>query len=192
MSIINDALKKAGENKPMLHSPDAAASARDKSLRDSAFSSKKQKMNWGPVFVVMVLALITGPLLAPLFSSPFRNTNAPLLVTSYRQALAADENKGLHDASFSSLGTKHAQFGLEEKAILPLNLPARSAPPLDDSVPNFLMNGIVYSNTDSFCIINGKVLRLGDKIERAKLVAVTAEKATLELNGKKIDLWVSY
>ena len=187
MSIINEALKKAGSNEPL--QPETKKSGLDSrpiSKLTIEAAKKKQKVNWGPVFVLMVLILITGPLVAPIFSSPYRSTNAAFLVPSYQETLAARENNGEN---------RRAQFAIEESPILPAS-PAMKSPASSNTQPmirpNFLMNGIVYANPDSYCIINGQVVKIGDKIDGAVLKSVTPEKAVLEYQGNTIELWVNH
>ena len=60
MSIINEALKKAGQA--------------SKIGLGIEMERKKSRMNWGPIFVLLVLFFITGPIIAPIFSSPFRRS----------------------------------------------------------------------------------------------------------------------
>ena len=197
MSIINEALKKAGQDKQ----PASAASA-PVSKQTSFFipepnkklipelAQKKQKVNWGPVFVLLVLVLITGPLVAPIFSSPYRSTSSAFLVPSYQEALAASQFVKKEDPQ-----TRLAQFAIEESPILSAT-PAgiKSAfPPLGmTDHPNFSINGIVYSSPDSYCIINGRVVKVGEKINGATLKSVTPEKAVLDYHGAKIELWVNH
>lgn len=181
MSIINDALKKAEQNKPghSILKPGA------KEFLHPELSKKKQKMNWGPIFVVLVLVLITGPLLAPIFSSPFRNTNARYYqVPTYQDALSSGTANPISAEAYAE--NRKGQFGMEEAA-----LSRAASAGMMMAQPNFNITGIVCSSPDSYCLINGKVVKLGGEVEGAKLVAVQPDKATLELNGKKIDLWVN-
>ena len=188
MSIINEALRKAGQEKlpenivnrsvsPPVLTP-AGALAGKKILPE--LPKKKQKVNWGPLFVVLVLLLITGPLIAPIFSSPYRNTVTTYPVPSYQETLKASEAPKVPAAS-----NLKAQFAIEELPVAPI---ARPVP----FRPDFAINGIVYSSPNSYCIINGRVVQVGEKIDGAKLISVTPEKATLEYQGDKMDLWVNH
>ncbi len=197
MSIINEALKKAGQDKHPAIAESSPASkqtsffiAEPNKKLIPELAKKKQKVNWGPVFVLLVLVLITGPLVAPIFSSPYRSTSSAFLVPSYQEALAASGQAKNGDPE-----NRLAQFVIEESPILstatagirnalsPLRMADR---------PNFLINGIVYSSPDSYCIINGKVVKVGERINGATLKSVTPEKAILEYNGSKIELWVNH
>ena len=193
MSIINEALKKAGQDKQ----PAAASASKQTSFfvpepnkkLIADLAKKKQKVNWGPVFVIMVLVLITGPLVAPIFSSPYRSTNSAFLVPSYQEALAT------HRTQSAASGDRLAQFAIEESPILPAASSGIKNPlsvPLLGDRPNFAINGIVYSSPDSYCIINGRVVKVGEKINGAVLKSVTPDKAVLEYNGSRIELWVNH
>ena len=61
MSIINEALKKAGQ--PI--------------ITEIQEAPKKRRANWGPFFVLSVLVVITMPILSPLLHNPYRNEGAP-------------------------------------------------------------------------------------------------------------------
>ena len=74
MSIINEALKKAGISKEL----GGAAPVQHDSVRrnlEIEFQRRKQSVNWGPLFILLVLVLITGPIIAPIFSSSFKQAN---------------------------------------------------------------------------------------------------------------------
>lgn len=182
MSIINDALKKAGN--PSQPEPKRPETGRlnQPILQPVPGARKKSSINWGPVFVLLVLTMITGPLIAPIFSSPYRSTSTALVVPSYRESL--------NQVS----GNRQAQFAIEEAPRLAAAAPAailKSQAAVLPSREGFVMNGIVYGDPASFCIINGKVVKVGEKVGGATLVAVTPEKATLKFEGKTIDLWVA-
>ena len=149
MSIINEALKKAGQ--PII-------------TERSEFRKKKTRMNWGPVFVMGVLALITTPLLAPLFNAP------------YKTAQAGKKSPAFTMPETSS-GRVSGQFAVEEA-------PLAAGP----SMPNFSLSGLVYSKTDSYCLINGKVMRIGDQIGGATLSEVTPREVVLNYRGEKVVL----
>ena len=174
MSIINEALRKVVQDKQ----PVSVLTPDKKILPE--LPKKKKKVNWGPVFVLLVLLLITGPLIAPIFSSPYRNTISVFPVPSYQETLKSSEA-----AKMPAPSNMKAQFGIEE---VPMSLTSKPLP----IRPDFAMNGIVYSSPNSYCIINGRVVQVGEKIDGAKLISVTPEKATLEYQGDKMDLWVNH
>ncbi len=165
MSIINEALKKAGqpivgekksyeEQKNLSHEP--------KSKFRVELLRKKAPVNWGPVVIMGLLALITAPIIAPLFNSPYKSSAQKLPPGG----IAAE----------ASFGPVSKQFAIEESPIS------------TTAVPNFSLNGLVYSNTDSYCLINGKVMRVGDQVNGATLSQVTPNQAVLDYRGEKIVL----
>ncbi len=147
MSIINEALKKTGQS--VAHEP------RPELLR------KRSRVNWGPFFVMGILALVTAPILAPWFSRPYKTTQAALQVPS---------------GTTVGAGQMRGQFAIEETSLA-------MAP-----VPNFALSGLVYSKADSYCLINGKVLKIGDQVGGATLSQVTPNEAVLNYRGEKIVL----
>ena len=194
MSIINEALKKVGQTTPPAASAPGAKASPSFFIAESAkkiapeLAKKKQKVNWGPVFVLLVLVLITGPLVAPIFSSPYRSTDSAFLVPSYQETLAASAG------NVAAPENRKTQFAIEESPILPA-APSGFKNQVSGGLADraaFSINGLVYSSPDSYCIINGRVVKVGEKIDGAVLKSVTPEKAVLDYNGTKIDLWINH
>lgn len=180
MSIIHDALKKAQTETRKQDFLSAQPAGRV----DIDLQKRKHSLNWGPIFVVLVLLLITGPIIAPVFSTPFKRTNPQIALATKSIAAnpAQDERVELASlpATNTSTPTRQAQFGMEETMI-----------PTPYMRPNFALSGIIYSPQDSYCLINDKVVRMGESIEGAKLTKVTPEEVTLEYHGEKIVLPVT-
>ena len=159
MSIINEALKKAGKEKSSLEPVAALGSARPAPM--------KEPFNWGPLFVIFVLVLITAPIVAPAFSVPFRRTELPTVTPA------------------SEKTDRKEQFAVEE---VPLFQPAAfpfTQPPL------LTLSGIVYSPDDAYCIINDKIVKPGESVQEAKLITITQNQVVLDFKGQKIKLFVS-
>lgn len=167
MSIINEALKKAWKEKENIPSSSYQDSVRKK--LDSEFHKKKSRLNWAPIFVVLVLLLITGPIIAPLFSTPFK-PSAP----SATQTVITPQA--------STATNRKAQFGIEETGLF------RGLAPQAMQAPNFNLTGIVYSPKDSFCIINDQVIKVGEDIQGAKLINVGPNEVILDYKGSKVQL----
>ena len=169
MSIINEALKKTGQ--PIIAEAQKTAQETKSGFRPELLR-KKSRMNWGPVFMIGVLTLITMPILTPLFYNPYKTT--PIREVSIGSALAIPNSR------------MSGQFAIEE---MPIAMTHRSAaiPPVE-LLPNFSLNGLVYSKTDSYCLINGKVMRVGDRVGGATLSQVTPNKAVLDYHGEKVVL----
>lgn len=176
MSIITEAVKKAQREKES--NPLASQEIIRKSV-EVEFLKRKQGLNWGPVFVLLVLLLITAPIVAPLFSSPFKKTYQ----TQSPAVSLASPNRALEPPRVSP----KAQFAVEEAP-----LPKMIEPPSASSFtarPNLLLTGLVYaSDADSYCIINDKIVKVGQEVNGAKVISVRADKVTLNYNGEIIEL----
>ena len=183
MSIINEALKKAVREK------EASFSSEEKEVvrRNIAieFEKKKSKMNWGPVFVLLVLVLITGPIVAPVFSTPFKSNSASTdTLHSVGQNISASSE--MASAEAPTTGTRKAQFGIEEAPMFG-NIQAQAL----SRFPQLSLSGIVYSPQESYCIINDKIVKVGDFVRGAQLVSVTQNEVKLDYQGKEVVLSVS-
>src|SRR3989338_3154994 len=172
MSIINDALKKAGNLKDLepLHGQGE--------LRQNIgfeVQKKQRQINWGPIFVLMVLFLITGPLIAPVFSTSFKR---PVFFGSSAPSKASYEVpiEAASVPASTSLQNRKTQFGLEE---IPMAVP-----------PKLNLTGIVFSQEGSYCILNDKVMRTGEESGGAKLTKVSPGEVKLLYQGEEITLSV--
>ena len=167
MSIIHEALKKAGE--PMVtEAPQTAADNRS-GFRPELLR-KKSRSNWGPFVAMLVLVLVGAPVFMPMLSNRSK-ANSEISVGSPLSA---------------SAGNMKHQFAIEE-APIPM-MPAASLKLGGARAPRFSLNGIVYAPEDSYALINGKVIRVGDHVGDATLTQVTPNEAVLDLRGEKIVL----
>ncbi len=193
MSIINEALKKAGREKRALSSAQDQPVVRT-GISVGGFSiemeRKKSKMNWGPIFVLLVLFLITGPIITPIFSSPFKgvgllgNTTA-VETTSALKPAPETQIAGLPVSTESE--NRKSQFGVEEASIFQ----ALAQQSHIIQTPYLKLSGIVYSSDASYCIINNKIVKIGEDVQGAKLTGVTPKEAILDYAGEKVILSVS-
>lgn len=161
MSIINEALKKAVREKQSVQAPGSRENIKRK--LDLEFHPKKRSAGWGPVLAVLIGLLIAGPIVAPMFAAPFR---------------AQDPAQALQNAGPSA---KKAQFGMEESALFK----GFAAPALK---PQFNLSGIVFSPKEAYCILNDKVLKVGESVDGATLTKITPKGIWLEYNGEKIEI----
>src|SRR3989338_6965130 len=123
MSIIHDALKKAGDSKSSQALPVRGLFRQNLQLE---VPKKSKQVNWGPIFVLMVLFLITGPLIAPVFSTTFKRVN----FIGSSPSSGAVHQVPVETAAVSE--NRKAQFGLEEVALNPLaSTPMLAGPKLD-------------------------------------------------------------
>lgn len=187
MSVINEALKKAQKEKEF--SVPAAGGASSE-LR----FHKKSGFNWGPIFVLLVLFLITGPIIAPFFAAPFKKEayagmSSPKTISvgqnsfSESAVLVQKNQPGLLTGSPS----RKSQFAVEESILLPQAGPF-SAGQGTGFRKNFHLSGIVYSPKESYCIINDKIVKAGEQVGGATLVEITPEKVVLDYQGSQITL----
>ncbi len=188
MSIINEALKKAGQ--PIIHQADEKKSGA--SLRPQIERQQQRpRSHWGPFFIVGVVALITGPILVPLFHGASQKNRTGDTAQSARLASMGEAVSG----SFS-LGQENssalAQFAIEETPTPPSPPPAWAGfGSKKSSASKFDLSGIVYSESDSYCLLNGKVLKVGEKIGGATLVQILPNQVTLDYLGEKIMISAS-
>ena len=180
MSIINEALKKALKEKTSV----VGASPIHESLRkkfELEFDKNKSSINWGPIFVILVLLLITGPIIAPFFSTPFKRIDSPIPLTS---SLPKMQIANLPATNTDS--NRKSQFAVEESALF-----HQSQAPIVQ-MPYLNLTGIMYtSKNDSYCIINNQILSLGQSIRGAKIVSISSNEVLLEHNGQTIRLFVA-
>lgn len=179
MSIINEALRKAVRDKSQAS---ASIEERDAVRRHIGLEFRKNPkppLNWGPIFILLILVLITGPIVAPLFSSPFKNVGPK---GSGGALNAPAEIRDLASASISDVkANQKAQFVVEEVPFVGgLNPPVNVT-----HGPEFNLTGIVYAPKNGYCILNGKIVKVGDTIEGAKLLAVLPDAVRLEIKGKE-------
>ena len=181
MSMINEALKKAGQ--PVIQSVHEKKS--EIPLRpEIEFHRKRSRAPWGPLFVLGLLMLITGPVLLPLFQSPFQGADAGSARGSRVVSVGDEVSSAALRAPQGSQGL--GQFAIEEtpiQAVIPRpNIFSGSKSPL----PKFSLSGIVYSEQGSYCLINGKVLKMGEKVSGATLETIHPNPITLDYLGEKI------
>ena len=130
----------------------------------------------------MVVVVFVGGLggfgTAGYLSSPGAAKNIPAASTD----LAGVPQSG------STLDRK-AQFAVEESPIFA----GSPASPIVSRAPDFNLSGVIYSDfspKDSFCIINDKIVKVGEVVDGAKLLSVSQNMATVEYQGKEITLSV--
>ena len=184
MSIINEALKKASkENRSIgIVSMETTAESARRNL-ELEMARRKTRVNWGPIFVVLVLLLITGPIIAPVFSTPFRRMGV-----SDQTSLRTPRPAQLASVPVSSPDTRKAQFAIEETPVFAQAGPAAAGL---NRTPDLNLTGIMYSPTDSYVLINQRVVKVGDTIQGATLVSVTEREAKLDYQGNQISLVLS-
>ena len=167
MSIINEALRKAGKDVAVPVTAPKAEPIRTGNIGITV-ERKPSRINWGPIFVISVLVLITGPIIAPFFSSPFKKDIIPYAIAPAALTKAP--------AMPAMMNTHQAQFSIEEAAIKP---------------PTLLLTGIIFSPQNSYCILTEKVMKVGEEIDGAKLVGIQSNSITVEYQGQTVTIPVS-
>lgn len=171
MSIIHEALKKADKKSENLPSYIYPGSFKNK-------IEKKRDFNWGPIFILLVLVLVTGPIVAPLFSTSIKQAD----VDSRELASLPATEETLEPSADS----RKAQFGMEE---MPLSSRlAVGGTIMRAQPPAFRLSGIVLDSQAAFCIINDEIIKQGGQISGAKLTRISADEAELDYQGQKIIL----
>lgn len=121
---------------------------------------------WGLLFMIMICFLIAGPLLFPLL------VKAPA------------------GSSPQETSTASGQFAIEE-APRPAAMTAPSPWRGFARPAGFVLSGVLYSGEDSYCVINGLVLRRGERVGGATVETIGPDQVTLDSNGEKIILPVA-
>ena len=165
MSIIHEALKKARREQGSIPASGSQEELRNK-LRTEVERSRS-RWNWGPLFVIVVLLLISGPIVAPMILAPLRQTGGPALVPA---------------PSTERPAARKSQFGIEEAGLF------KMAPLAAAKAPNLRLSGIVYSPKEAYCIINDSILKAGDTVKGATVTSVTPQSVTLDNQGKQVTL----
>lgn len=174
MSIINEALRKAGKDTGISLTPKSEPMAAGN--LGITVERRSSKINWGPLFVISVLVLITGPIIAPVFSTPFRKDIAPYSVSTNKLSQAPSLP--------AAMNTRQAQFGIEETPLLGSTGPASMPPAM-------FLSGIVFSPENSYCILNDRVVKVGEQIDGAKLIGIQNDGVTVEYQGQTLTIPVN-
>lgn len=194
MSIINDALKKASRNREDFISYQSKRP-------DLPTTEYRKKRRWEPVFAFLILLLIAGPVVAPHFSTPSKKSPSlqtavlestpDQLISDAADDIEAPENAAStgHTQSMAQNSNQKSQFIIEE---LPRTLPPSMTPQPSAVIrPSFILKGVVASNGFSYCIVNDKLIKVGGMVDGAKVVAIEADKVTLDYNNESIALTIA-
>ncbi len=71
---------------------------------------------------------------------------------------------------------------------LPADLPNQPITEDEAQEINFVLNGVFFSDQDSYALINNQIVRENDYISKAKVDAIKHNSVELELNGEIITL----
>jgi hypothetical protein len=182
MSIINDALKKAGQpviaetNRSGSEHGDAAgksSGAPHADIRPEILVDRRRPRSsagWKPLLALAVIALIAAPMVAPWFR-PSANSGADIQTVS----LGPEVSSGAPQ-----------QFAIEEAPV-----PGPSLPPAAKKAGlfqggKFVLSGVVYSGEESYCLLNGKVVKTGERVGDAVVEKITPDEVLLNVNGQQV------
>jgi hypothetical protein len=167
MSIINEALQKAGEiNKTGSGSP---AQNLIKNISEPPVKSKKiSKYKWFYVTSIIILLFFAILRLLPREKIPSKGNIIlpPAIATTKPEIIQENTHKIISDNIAS---------------IIPAKLP---------DISEFKLAGIVLGEGAPIAIINDSVYMAGDMIKDLKIVQITKNSVLLEKDGEKIELRV--
>jgi HD-like signal output (HDOD) protein/ActR/RegA family two-component response regulator len=63
------------------------------------------------------------------------------------------------------------------------NIPPASLPPKESALPDFRLNGIIYTVARPSAILNGETVYVGDQVSGATVVSIRQTDVTLQING---------
>jgi len=211
MSIINDALNKASQQKEQsqAEAPQPPQPSQDISAHRSALKSanKKTKPQHGLVTyifsaifmlgcVVFLFMTITGKSLRPAPKAPAPANIPPAAPVQDLQPAPAPVSPHV-DAIQNNVQAPPATMHPVNLNTQPVATPApvSTQPSLPEYGPEFneadyTITGIVQGEGDPMAIINGSVYLVGDEIGNAKVVEISQQKVILEYLGKRFEIKV--
>jgi len=65
------------------------------------------------------------------------------------------------------------------------NLPPPSLPPKESALPDFRLNGIIYTVARPSAIVNGQTVYVGDQVSGATVLSIRQNDVTLQVNGRR-------
>jgi len=201
MSLIEEALRRVQESRPRALrrrtiAPPPAPQPQETSVSSPYLSppqspaeslQKPQLSPWatfglkafGATLVVggtVTMALWTYHAVTPKTSSPF-TSQRPTSSTQAQPAALPDKVVVISPAPQPVLGSASLQ---DDSAMFRVRRQPVS--------PQFVLNGIVEGVGEPFAIINGTIVRLGERIEGATLLEISADKATLRWLDEELEL----
>jgi HD-like signal output (HDOD) protein len=65
------------------------------------------------------------------------------------------------------------------------NVPPPSLPPKERALPDFRLNGIIYTVARPSAIVNGKTVYVGDQVSGATVISISQTEVTLQMKGQR-------
>ena len=190
MSLINDALKRASQNKP----PAAPSSEPERPLQPVEYTRRSGV----PFLLVPVVLLVLG-LAGWFFFKGWQaqravNSLSPKLAVAARKLPPATPTNAVAQAPVQSASLKTntetnlSALPTEVKSPAPTalttNVPVAAAEPAKPSFPAVRLQGIFYRLNRPSAMINSKTVSVGEKVANTKVLAINRDSVTLEWNGE--------
>jgi len=142
-----------------------------------------------PVYA-RTLAPDPAPVVAVAAASPASET-APAPVPEVTPAVAVSEQTPAIDTSpvtvpepaVSKPAPERAPASAPPAAVT--NAPTLSVTPTEKSLPDFRLNGIIYSVGSPSAILNGRTVYVGDQVNGATVLSIGRTSVTLQINGQR-------
>ena len=159
MSIISDALRKAGGN--------------PEKRRDTPRTQPPRRgLNWSFLLVIAALVFVSAPVTIPaVFKTMHKRAPQERGVLTLASRASKDKGKVEQEAQ------TEAQFVIEERPIFGMS-----------EEPPFKLEGIVVSREARYAVLNGTVVIPGEVIDGARLVSIAPDRVELDYQGRKIVL----
>lgn len=137
------------------------------------------------VFASLVLAIIYGGLNL----LPFKEKKTSPSGLSTVAALKADQVKPLASSLINVDSMAVLNWGRDPFQVIPQKTPGKTTG--RKSGLGWHLSGILFSGNSPIAIINKKIVRTGDTVDKAKVIRIDRKQVILEYKGRKQTLTVS-
>jgi hypothetical protein len=182
MSIINEALKKTEEYIQKNNAKDNLIAPKPASPRP---------------FLLYILILLAGFLIGNFILN---------LLSHKAQANGLASNSQSHKAQANGLASNSQNHKIQR-----MQIPKKDTTPIAQAIhlatvpallnqpkqekktvePNFVLNGIFFSDNDGYALVNNQIVRKNDYVDGAKVGLISANTVELDNSGQKITLSTS-
>ncbi|MDD5109544.1 MAG: hypothetical protein PHC29_08640 [Candidatus Omnitrophica bacterium] len=168
MSIINEALKKTEQyiqenevrNRPQNHG-----------LENHNLPAKL--ISTPAPLLIYILIILAGILLSKFIFSLLSRPESRSLVSTHNQQQNYEE--------------KTTKLTTPTPATLPIS-PITPLANNKSTEPDFVLNGIFFSDNDGYALVNNQIVRENDSVDGAKITKITTNTVELDKDGKLISL----
>lgn len=120
---------------------------------------------------------------------PFKEDAAKPAGLSGEVRLKADQVKHPEQTLINIDSTTELNWGRDPFQVRQNRMPVKRAG--EKPIPRWHLSGILYSGNNPMAIINKKMVRTGDTVDRAKVISIERKQVVLEHKGRKHTLSVS-